>query len=114
MGAIIDLTYDKVSVNPARLREELAAVLGSQFVGLSTGPDSQVRVHIQDSMKQADRDKIGPIVAAHDANQLTAAQQAEMDRAAALETLRKPWAEWTPEDQAQFLKILAAQAGLIA
>lgn len=112
MAKVIDLSYEKVTVNPAKLHEELAAALGEKFKGISTG-NGQVRVHIQDDMPQAQQDLIAAIVAAHDANQRTAAQQAEADRAAKLQALRKPWAEWTAQDQADFLGILAGQMGLL-
>lgn len=113
MAVIIDLTYEKASLNPAKLHEELAAVLGAKFIGISTELGGKVRVHIQDDMPLADQGKIGPIVAAHDAAQLTAAQQAKVDWTAATDALCKPWDQWTAQDQTDFLRVLAEQAGLI-
>jgi hypothetical protein len=112
MANVIDLVYEKTPVNPARLQEELAAVLGSEFVGVSTSP-KDLRVHIQDDLPAADQAKIAGIVAAHDASQLSTAQQAEADQQIALEALRKPWDQWTGDDQAQFIRLLAEQMGLI-
>lgn len=112
MGKMVELTYEKSPVNTAKLHEELAAALGEQFGGISTGK-GKVRVHIQEDMPQAKQDLIASIVAAHDASKLSAAQQADADRAAQLEALSKPWAEWTAQDQADFVRILAEQMGLI-
>lgn len=112
MAKVIDLAFDHPAVNLERLHEDLAVALGAQFVGVSAGR-GQVRVHIQDDMPPADQDRIAGLVAAHDAGQLSAAQQAEVDRQAALDVLRKPWAEWTAQDQADFIRLLAEQAGLI-
>ncbi len=112
MTEVINLIYEKASLNPAKLHEELATALGEKFVGISAR-NGQVRVHLMDDTSKAAQDLIGPIVAAHDATKLTVAQQAEVDRAAALDTLRKPWDQWTAQDQANFLRILAEQAGLI-
>jgi hypothetical protein len=112
MADVIDLVYDKTPVNPARLQEELAAVLGLQFVGVSTGPNG-LRVHIQNDMSAANQAKIAGIVAAHDASQLSTTQQAEADQQTALDALRKPWDQWTGEDQGAFIRLLAEQMGLI-
>lgn len=112
MAEIIDLVYGKASVNPALLHEELAAALGEKFVGLSTG-QGQVRVHIWSDTPKVVQSQIEPIVQAHDASKLMAAQQAEADRAAKLAALKKPWAQWTAQDQAEFLRILAEQSGII-
>jgi hypothetical protein len=108
----MDLIYEKASFNPAKLHEELAGVFGVKFVGISASR-GQVRVHLMDDTPKDMQDQVGLIVAAHDAALLTAAQQAEVDQQAALDALRKPWDEWTAQDQSNFLRILAAQAGLI-
>jgi len=112
MATVVDLVYEKSPVNLARLNEELAAALGEKFAGVSGGPGG-LRVHIQDDMPLALQDQIAPLIQAHDATKLTAAQQAEVNREAALDALRKPWDQWTAQDQADFLRILAEQAGLI-
>jgi hypothetical protein len=112
MAEIIDWVYEKAAVNLAKLHEELAAALGEKFVGVSTGR-GQVRVHIWSDTPKALQSQIEPIIQAHDASKLTAAQQAEVDRAAKLEALKKPWAQWTAADQAEFVRILAEQSGVI-
>ena len=112
MANVIDLSYEKASLNPAKLHEELRAALGEKFVGISASK-GQVRIHVMDDMPKATQDLVGPLVAAHDAAKLTTAQQAEASRAAALDALRKPWAQWTAQDQSTFLRVLAEQAGLI-
>ncbi len=112
MAGVIDLIYEKASLNPTKLHEELTAALGEKFVGISAS-NGQVRVHLMDDTSKAAQDLVGPIVAAHDATKLTAAQQAEVDRTAALDALRKPWDQWTAQDQTDFLRVLAEQAGLI-
>jgi hypothetical protein len=112
MAKVIDLMFDKQPVNPELLHEELAVALGAQFVGVSTGPQG-LRVHVQDDTLPAKQDQVAALVAAHDASKLTAAQKAEADRQTALDALRKPWAEWTAQDQADFIRVLAEQAGLI-
>jgi hypothetical protein len=113
MVNVMELEFEKASVNVDKLHQEIAAGVGTKFIGISTGPSGKVRIHIQDDMSLTDQGKIGPIVAAHDAAKLTVAQQAEADRAAALDALRKPWDQWTAQDQTDFLRILAEQAGLI-
>jgi hypothetical protein len=112
MAEVVDLVYEKSPVNLEGLNEELAAAMGEKFAGVSAGP-SGLRVHIQDDMPQSAQEQIGALVAAHDATKLTAAQQAEVNREAALDALRKPWADWTAQDQTDFLRVLAEQAGLI-
>ncbi len=110
--ALIDLVFEKERVNPTLLHQELAAVLGEKMVGVSTDV-GQVRVHLMDDTPKVVQDQVGPIVATNDATKLTTAQQTEVDRATALDALRKPWDEWTALDQTNFLRILAGQAGLI-
>jgi len=112
MANIVELKFEKLPVNVDKLHEELAATLGEKFSGVSTG-NGQVRVHFQDDMPQAQQNLIVSIVAAHDAYKLTAALQAEADCVAKLDALRKPWAEWTTQDQADFVRILAERMGLI-
>jgi len=114
MVNVAELEFEKASVNVEKLHQEIAAGVGAKFLGISTGLGEKVRVHIQDDMSQADQGRIGPIIAAHDSTKLTVAQQAEASRAVALDALRKPWSQWTAQDQAKFLQLLAEQAGLIS
>lgn len=107
----MELIYEKERVNLEKLHEELASVLGVKLVGVSTG-DSAVRVHVQADLSPKERDLIAPVILAHDAAQLTTAQQAAADREMALDALRKPWDQWTAQDQADFIRVLAEQAGL--
>ena len=108
-----DLVFEKALINPTQLHEELRAALGDVFTGVSTG-NGQVRIHLREKLTQAAAAQVETILVAHDPTKLTAAQQAEAERQAQLDSLRKPWAEWTPEDQESFLQVLAGQAGLLS
>jgi hypothetical protein len=63
--------------------------------------------------EDTDTAAIEAVISAHDSTQLSASQQAEAERQAKMEALRKPWVEWTGDDQAEFLHLLAEQMGII-
>jgi len=111
MAGLIELAYENSAVNPALLHEELEAALGNKLAGISTG-QGKVRVHVLDTIQDAERALIEPIVQAHDAKKLTARQQAEADQAAKREALRKPWATWTATDKDDLLRLLAETMGI--
>jgi hypothetical protein len=111
MAGLIELVYEKSAVNPALLHEELAAALGSKLAGISTGQGT-VRVHVLNTIQDAQRALIEPIVQAHDAKKLTARQQAEADQVAKMDALRKPWATWTTDDKDSLLRLLAENLGI--
>ncbi len=111
MAGMIDLAFEREAVNLALLHQELAAALGAKLVGLS-GNGCGVRVHLLDSTTPDERKLAGQIVAGHDADKLTADQQAERERQTALEALRKPWAQWSPADKDALLRLLAGELGL--
>ncbi len=110
MGKVHDLLFASKPVNPARLHQEIAAVVGSKFRGVSLGP-SGVRAHVEmdaGELETTYRDLITPVLAAHNPALLTVEQQKEADRVAIMESLRgKAWAQWTPGDRDAILKILA-------
>jgi hypothetical protein len=111
MAGLIEFTYEKEAINPALLHEELATVLGSKLAGISTG-QGRVRVHVLDTIQDAERALIEPIVLAHDAKKLTARQQAEADQAAKMNALSKPWASWTAVDKDELLRLVAEKMGI--
>lgn len=111
MAGMIDLTFERQGLNLALLHEELAATLGAKLVGVSQDGRG-VRVHLLDSTTPNERKAVGEIVAQHDATRFTAAQQAERERRAALEALRKPWAQWSAADKDALLRLLAGELGL--
>ncbi len=112
MAGLIELSYEKAAVNAPLLHEELRAALGSGFVGISLSGGGRVRVHVLDTLPSAERERIAGLVAAHDASQRTAAQQAEAAREAALSALRKPWAAWSGADKDALLRLLAQDLGI--
>jgi hypothetical protein len=73
-----------------------------------------VTVHVNVTAPFELRDQIPALVEAHDASKLTSEQQAEADRRAALDALRKPWAEWTTADREDFVRVLAEEMGIIS
>ncbi len=111
MAGMIDLVFERETVNLALLHQELAAALGAKLVGLS-GNGRGVRVHLLDSTTPDERKLAGQIVAGHDAGKLTADQQAGRERGAALDALRKPWAQWSSTDKDALLRLLAGELGL--
>jgi len=112
MAGLIDLIYEKAAVNAALLHEELRAALGAGFAGISLSDVGRVRVHVLDSVPPAERERIAGLVAAHDARQRTAAQQAEAAREGALSGLRKPWGAWSGADKDALLRLLAQELGI--
>ncbi len=111
MAGMIDLVFERQGINLALLHDELTAVLGGKLVGLSQDGRA-VRVHLLDSSTPDERKTVGEIVARHDGSRFTAAQQAERERQAALEALRKPWAQWSAADKDALLRLLAGELGL--
>jgi hypothetical protein len=111
MAGLIELVYEKSAVNPALLHEELAVALGNKLAGISTG-QGKVRVHVLDTIQDAERALIEPIILAHDSKKLTAGQQAEADQAAKMNALSKPWASWTAVDKDELLRLLAEKLGI--
>jgi hypothetical protein len=107
----LDLVFDRADVNIALLHEQLNAVLGAFFTGISTG-NGQVRVHVFVGTPPDVCDLAGPVVMAHNASDLTVAQQKEMDREALLASLRKPWVSWSALDKDRFLGLLAERLGV--
>lgn len=80
-------------------------------LSLQAKPDSsEVLLDVPDD---ADKLAIQAVISAHNGAALSASQQVEADRVAKLQALHKPWAEWTAQDQTDFLRILAEQMGLI-
>ena len=90
MAGMVDLAFEQEAVNLALLHQELVAALGAKLVGLS-GNGRGVRVHLLDSTTPDERKLAGQIVAGHDAGKLTADQQVERERGAALDALRDYW-----------------------
>ncbi|MCZ7541701.1 MAG: hypothetical protein M5U29_17660 [Anaerolineae bacterium] len=111
MAGMIDLAFERETVNLALLHQELAAALGAKLVGLSANGRS-VRVHLLDSTTPDERKLVGQVVAGHDAGKLTADQQAERERRSTLDALRKPWAQWSSADKDALLRLVAGELGL--
>jgi acyl-CoA reductase-like NAD-dependent aldehyde dehydrogenase len=108
MTNTIELNFKKNEVNPALLVEELKPVLGDS-PQISTGA-GKVRVYVPADTPQNTRDQVGTVIAAHNAKQLTAEQQAQADQAAQLAALKqKTWAEWTAQDKDTLLQFLFEQ-----
>jgi hypothetical protein len=105
---MIDLLFTKV-VNPELLHNEITAVLGSNLIGVSTGPEKQLRVHLHDDTPAADQALVAGIVAAHDSAQLTDRQKRLNSHAAFIATLHKPWNHWNANEKDDFLRLLADQ-----
>jgi hypothetical protein len=102
-----ELVFDKALVNAERLHEELFALLGAVFAGVSVY-DGRVRVHLTEPPTPEQTAWIDQAVIAHDSAILTARQQALADRRAYVERVRLvPWAEWTPADKDTLLRLLA-------
>jgi hypothetical protein len=109
---MIELSFDKAQVNPERLHEELAAVVGSDLVGVSAG-GGRVRLHLAADPSDAIRTALAVLVAEHDAGQLTAIQQARLDRETRRAALRKAWSAWTAADKDDLLRLLAEEWNLV-
>lgn len=112
MGEVIDLVVSRLGVNPERLAEELAGLGIAAYRGVSTGGGS-VRVHVVPGLSDADRAAIRAAVARHDPTVPSREQRAAAARQAALAALRRPWPAWTDADKDAFLRVLAAEWGLI-
>jgi hypothetical protein len=109
-GVVFDLVYELAALNPDKLHEELMAVAADKgYTGLSGGPGKLMRLHfLSDQMGGADVAALtAPVIQAHDPLAKTGDQAKTDATAALLETLKKPWAEWTPEDKDSVLHVLA-------
>jgi len=114
------LIYDG-KFNAPRLMDELLAAF-PEWVYTQNG-EQQCKLFLQANLDSTEvildvpdgsnEQAIRAVISAHNGAALSASQQAEADRAAKLEVLRKPWAAWTAQDQVDFLSILAEQMGLI-
>lgn len=104
------IEVNKEQVNSDLLAAELLPVVGPVTLAVGAG---RVKVTLPKLATETDIQAVKAVITAHDAGKFTPAQQAEAGRAAAMETLRKPWAEWTAADQAVFLRLLAEQMGII-
>jgi len=100
--------YTKENINPELLAEELTAVLGNYFAGISTGGDAGlVRVHVQAGTPKELQDQVQAVMASHDGSQLTHDQQTRADQNAQFTVLKqKSWAEWTAQDKDTLLQLL--------
>ncbi|NDJ77545.1 MAG: hypothetical protein GYB65_14935 [Chloroflexi bacterium] len=111
---VVHLAFEKDGINLALLHEELEAALGETFLGLSRTGDKALTVHLRPDITPDAQERIAPVITLHDADRLTAAQQAEQDRAAFLaDSFHKPWSEWTVADKDRLLHALAARLGLL-
>ncbi|MBN1200609.1 MAG: hypothetical protein JXJ20_02015 [Anaerolineae bacterium] len=99
-------------VNHPLLQQELNAAVGEDVLAGVCIEPGKVRVIVDAAISEEIRDRIGPVIAAHDANGLTAAQQAAAERQQLVETLDKPWDAWIEADKDTLLRILAGQIGL--
>jgi hypothetical protein len=111
MAGMVDLIFEREAANLALLHQELATALGPRLVGVSADGRG-LRVHLLDSTTSDERKLAGQIVTGHDAARLTADQQAERERGAALGALRKPWSQWSAADKDALLRLLAGELGL--
>ena len=107
----LDLDFERADINIALLHQQLKAVLGDHFTGVSTSK-GHVRVHVFADTPPEVCDLAGPVVAAHDSSALTIEQQKEADREALIASLRKPWATWTALEKDRFLRLLAERLGI--
>lgn len=112
MGGAMEMEWDALKVNPERLDEELRALGIGAYAGLSTG-GGKVRVHLVGEWTEADQATIRAAVERHDPAEKSRRQQAVEARQAALAALRKPWQAWTGDDKDAFLRLAAAEWGLI-
>jgi hypothetical protein len=102
-----ELVFDMAAVNAELLHEQLLALLGSAFAGLSVH-DGRVRVHLLEAPTPEQTAVIDQAVIAHDPHVLTARQQALADRRAFAERVGPlAWAEWTPADKDTLLRLFA-------
>lgn len=114
------LTYTGTFNAPVLMEELLAAFPDWLYtqngetqcaLSLQAKPDgTEVYLDVPDNSDVA---AIQAVIEAHDPMKLTPAEQAEQARAAIIESLRKPWSQWTTGDQVNFIRVLAEQAGII-
>jgi hypothetical protein len=83
-----DIVVQKASINIEALDADLRAALGAAVSGISYG-GGQVTVHMDDNATPTQVQQAQQIVGSHDANRLTAAQQAAVTRQEALAQLRQ-------------------------
>jgi hypothetical protein len=107
----LDLEFERADINIPLLHQELKAVLGAHFTGVSTG-NGHVRVHVFDDTPPEVCNLAKPVVIAHNAAALTADQRKEADREALIASLRKPWASWAAVEKDRFLQLLAERLGI--
>jgi hypothetical protein len=93
------------AVNGAALDEEMRAAFGGDYAGLTVAGED-VRVHLLADVADA-QDMAAAVLAAHDARVKTVEQAQAEARAATLESLRKPWADWSAGDKDTLLWLLA-------
>lgn len=102
-----ELVFDKAAVNAEKLHEELSALLGAVFAGVSVH-DGQVRVHLLEPPTAEQLALVDQAVIAHDSAILTARQQALAARRAFEERVGSlAWEDWTPSDKDVLLRLLA-------
>ena len=100
-----EIMIERSTVNIEALDATLRTALGQAISGVSSRA-GQVIVHLSATVSQAQIDQARSIVIAHDPAQLTAEQQAEIDRRQALETARA--ANTTPLNTADYNSETAA------
>jgi hypothetical protein len=83
-----DIVVQKASINPEALDADLRTALGAAVSGISYN-GGKVVVHMDDSATPTQVQQAQQIVGSHDANRLTAAQQAAVTRQEALAQLRE-------------------------
>jgi hypothetical protein len=101
-----ELTFDRPTVNLGLLHQQLKAVLGEHFPGISHN-GSVLRVHLfEDAPAEVD-DLVAPVVAAHDpAAQSESDKQVEDDTALLTALKGKPVAQWKTEEKDKILELL--------
>jgi hypothetical protein len=101
-------------INHALLTEELRDALSTIADGIVFDfTNEHGEIILTDEATAQDARTAQSVVEAHDATKLTAAQQAEINHQAKLNALRKPWNQWTAQDQAELVRLMAEQMGLI-
>ena len=98
-----DLEYERADINPAQLHRELADVLGSRLVGVSTD-GKRARVHVLGYISAEEASQIADTVARHDASIAADEQIAEAEQIAQLLTSERPW---TTAQMEWLLRIIA-------
>lgn len=111
---MIELEFHKEPVNGRLLHEQIEAVLGpDKLIGVSTGPDDLLRIHLIDGLTDDIQAIITPVVDQHDGMGLSQQQLQAQDWLNRLAALRKPWDQWTDGDRSEFIRLLAEQMGVV-